>query len=174
MSLSLVNPTRFKPGRTPHNKGVTSSKKINLFKAGKEINCPKHGLHSRWRLCKGSNVQCLYCGRDWQRKRREENPIKYLLVDAKNHAKKKGILFDLTESDILTILSKQNGKCNLSGIEFDSANKFSLDKIDPNGDYTLSNVQLLLIDVNRMKTNLNQDRFLNLCYEITKKSKGRK
>jgi hypothetical protein len=170
MTTHVVNSTRFKPGHAPHNKGIETEKKLKkleLFRENRAIYCKNHGLHTSWRMHSDNNVQCKICSSQWAKKRREKKPIHYLLLDAKQHAKSKGISFNLTEADILYLLSKQANKCNLSGIKFDQDNKMSLDKIDPNGCYVLENVQLVIFDVNRMKTDLEQSRFLKLCHLIS-------
>lgn len=71
------------------------------------------------------------------------------------------------------LYEKQNGKCALTGLDIpfpqkvEDGNFPSLDRIDSNKGYIKGNVQWVHKDVNRMKWNLDQERFLNLCKLIT-------
>lgn len=74
-------------------------------------------------------------------------------------------MFDLVMGDIQFLLEKQNNRCALSGVSF-KEEMFSIDKINPFGNYTKFNIQLLTISVNRMKSNFPQDVFLRICANI--------
>ena len=139
--------------------------KMELFRNKKPIYCEKHGTHFRWREARPSNVSCLMCRAEWTKRKRVLDPIPFMLRDARGHAKKKGIAFDLSKNDILELLAKQKNKCALSGIDF-KVEMYSLDKINPSGNYTKDNIQLLTISVNRMKSNFSQDIFVMLCKSI--------
>lgn len=158
----------FKKGDIPHNKGIQNEivlKKIESFKNGQPIFCKKHDFHIEWRLHSHNNVQCKKCCKEIQIRDRKNNPIKYLIRDAKQHSKKKNLDFNITENDILNILIKQNNKCALSAISFDEE-KMSLDRIDSALGYIKDNVQLLTINVNIMKSNFEQDYFIKICEQI--------
>lgn len=90
----------------------------------------------------------------------------------------RGIPFSLTPQQIDNILINQDFKCNLSGIpitleislstkENRANNTASLDRIDSNKGYERGNIQFLHKTINIMKSNLDQDEFLNLCKMIT-------
>lgn len=177
---SNIIPGAFQKGSVPHNKGVQLpeiKKKVERIKLGLPINCKKHGDHDEWRLHTGNNVMCKLCSTEWQKARRERNPIKYMLIDAKQHAKKKGIEFLIDEKDILNLFQQQSGKCALTGLsliwELDFL-KPSLDKINPLKGYTIDNIQLVIFEVNRMKTNLCMDRFIHLCELVAGMSKKKR
>lgn len=180
---SNVIPGSFKKGNVPHNKGIQKAsvkKKVELLREGKAIECKKHGWHFEWRLHSGNNVQCKKCIKEWQQKAREDQPIKFLIKDAKQHAKKKKIEFNLTENDLIKVLLKQNNRCALSNISFEKE-KPSLDRINPNKGYVSGNVQLVTINVNIMKSNLEQNLFIDLCHKValskagkSRKKKGKK
>lgn len=141
---------------------MSKNKKLELFKNDKPIECKIHGVHTNWRIHSDNNVQCRVCATEWQRVARNKYPVKYMLKDAKQHAKTKNIIFDITEKDIEDLIINQDNKCALSGLSFDEY-KFSIDKIDSSGHYTKDNIQLLTIDVNRMKSNFDEDHFINIC-----------
>ena len=151
----------FKKGQVAHNLGVQKPHvvfKISLFLQGKPVPCKVHGYHLRWKM-RNRNVQCMDCCLDSQKRSRKLNPIKHLLKDARSRK----IGFDLDEDYIGKLLFLQGNRCALSGIEFGETVKPSLDRIDSSKGYTRGNVQLLCFEVNRMKTNLDEHRFIGLC-----------
>ena len=161
-------PGWFTKGSIPHNKDKQSGKvltKLAKLRAGEPIFCKTHGEHSDWRIHSDNNVQCNLCIRMWSQNRRSRNPIKTLLLDAK-HRK---LDFDLTEEGLASILAKQQNRCSLSGVVFDEDNKMSLDRIDSEKGYLEGNVQFVLLEINKMKTDLPQERFIELCCAIAGK-----
>lgn len=169
----------FFKGKTPPNKGKecpVKLKKIEKFKKNIPILCKVHGEHLEWRLHTGNNVQCKRCAAMWQRVAKKKSPLKIILKDARQHSKKRKIDFDIVLKDLEKIYESQKGACNLTGIKFSDQMPPSLDKIDPQKGYLVDNVQLVLIKVNIMKSNLKQDEFINLCKNVylKTKNKGRK
>jgi len=89
------------------------------------------------------------------------------------NAKLKGRRVDLTLEYLWELFESQDGKCALSGVELGpwiSNNKkqgrrmsASLDRINSEGDYVFGNVQWVHKDINRLKTNFSQSRFIELC-----------
>jgi hypothetical protein len=154
-------------------------KKVELFKSGLEILCKKHGSHKKWRLHTGNNVQCLYCASEWQMNQRRKNPLRFIFRDAKKHAESYKREFSISLLDLETLLELQKGKCSLTGIQFDINNPPSLDRINSKIGYILSNIQLILIQVNRMKSDFNESDFVNMCkkivaYSVKRKAQGKK
>jgi hypothetical protein len=148
------------------NKGLqskTTISKLEKFKANLPIYCKTHGEHLEWRLHSRNNVQCKKCTSDHAKKFRKENLFKKLIRDCKNRKHS----FDLDENFLKELLAKQNNKCALSGIEFSDVLIPSIDRIDSNLGYLKNNVQFILIDVNRMKSNFELNYFLMLCKKIS-------
>lgn len=92
----------------------------------------------------------------------------------KRHAKDKDREFDLTIEFLWSLYIKQNKKCALSGLEIifsrktkDKLTTASLDRIDSTKGYTQDNVQWVHKDINKIKQNLNQERFIELCELVT-------
>jgi len=86
---------------------------------------------------------------------------------------RRSINFNLTIEQVWQIYLNQQGKCALSGLDlrFDSTcdsrdGNASLDRIDSDRGYTIDNVQWVHKDVNLMKMDLNQSRFIDLCKAI--------
>lgn len=67
---------------------------------------------------------------------------------------------------IYELFHKQNGKCNISGIELDW-NTASLDRIDSSIGYTKDNVQWVHSIVNKMKLNMKDEELIKWCKLIT-------
>jgi hypothetical protein len=92
----------------------------------------------------------------------------------KHDAKKRGLSFDIDIKFIWDLFIKQNKRCALSDeiIDVGSGSKTknnrtaSLDRIDSNRGYTKDNVQWVTTNVNTMKWDLTQERFLSLVKKI--------
>lgn len=91
-------------------------------------------------------------------------------------AKKRSLTFSLSIEEAWDIFLKQNRKCALTGDEIGFANQekrtASLDRIDSSKGYIEGNVQWVHTSINRMKTNLNEDKFIELCKIITEYQNG--
>lgn len=167
----------FKSGSTPHNKGKKTShvkKKVDRFNAGLAIDCKKHGEHKKWRLHSSNNVQCSLCAAEWQVNKRKKDPLKFLLVDARSHAKSRNRIFDLNLIDLQLQIKMQNNMCVYTGEEFTENNLPSLDRIDSNKGYIKNNIQFVCIRVNKMKSDMTHDDFIGLCNKVSAMSKAGK
>lgn len=92
-------------------------------------------------------------------------------------AQNRNLEFSITIEYAWDLFLKQNRKCALTGLDLfmhvgDFKNRLvhgnaSLDRIDPTKGYTEDNIQWTLWDVNKMKQDLSQDKFLDLCEKIT-------
>lgn len=101
--------------------------------------------------------------------------LKHLLSSARSRAKKLNLAFDLTEDYLYELWNKQKGICALSGIPLTCnygegvvETNASIDKIDPQGGYTIGNVQLTCWAVNRMKGTMNNEQLLFFCENVVK------
>lgn len=102
----------------------------------------------------------------------DKNIIPYGFLNRfKNDAKKRGIEFNITETDILKILNKQNNKCPYTGISLsfgiDASNKncernASIDRIDRNKSYDINNIQIVHKVINMMKYTIPDSEFINI------------
>lgn len=93
-----------------------------------------------------------------------------ILTQIKLSAKERRKPFDLTIEDLETIWNAQDGKCFYTGIELtlpdNNRNKIynaSLDRTDSSRGYIKNNVHWVLKEVNIMKMDLPEGRFLELC-----------
>lgn len=98
---------------------------------------------------------------------------------------KKAILrnyrFEITMEYMWQLYLQQNRKCALSGldIEFNIGDKdtrkhsASIDRIDSQQGYIVGNVQWVHKDINKMKQNFPEDKFINYCGIIYNKNRGK-
>lgn len=93
----------------------------------------------------------------------------------RRNAKKRSIPFSIEAKDIYNLFIQQKEKCKLSGeeikLEITAENRSlqtaSLDRIDSNKGYTIDNVQWVHKDVNNMKWNMDNSKFIHWCKTIT-------
>ena len=114
--------------------------------------------------------------------------IKKIYKDMYHNAEKraKKLLIDITCDDIHEMYNKQNGKCALSGLQLSHETyayrdnehiinrmNISIDRINSNLGYTKDNVQLVGAIVNRMKTDLPDQEFINFCSIVAEFNKNK-
>jgi hypothetical protein len=98
--------------------------------------------------------------------------------NARQRARKRGIIFDLTENGLIEHMERINGKCELSGIAFnpsyDHSAKYahnpygvSIDRITPVDGYTPGNIRLVLTSVNFAINQWGFDAYLEVARAVT-------
>ena len=154
-----------------------NKKNIIRFRKDQKCSCLIHGSHNDFRSTKSTSsagivheyIKCLICERERGRKMRKKNPLSFMHAERKYHSKKNNKKFELTFNDILDIYSRQNGKCALTNITFGYVlNKPSIDRIDSKKGYLRQNCQLVIYDVNRMKSDLPLKEFKYQCNLVSK------
>lgn len=93
-----------------------------------------------------------------------------------NCAKERGIPVLITKEDALALFIEQDGKCSLSGVTLVMGLKdatASLDRIDSSLPYQKGNIQWVHKDINRMKLEMSQRAFIEMCEKITNHQKGK-
>lgn len=153
-------------GNIPINKGMQRKDilfKVDRYKQGLEIECKIHGLHKKWTLHSQNNVRCNLCAKDRQKISIDNDPIKFIYRYAKQRSKKVIKEFSISLEYLYTLINNQNNKCSLTGIKFTKEKKPSLDRIDSSKGYQEGNLQFTLIEVNAMKSNLELNKFIELC-----------
>ncbi len=84
----------------------------------------------------------------------------------------------ISADDLHTVWRQQKGRCALTGLRMVIAPKDcnmlrpSLDRIDPQGGYTVGNVSLVCSRANVMKGNLTTEQFRWMC-EVVVRNEGR-
>ena len=149
----------------------------------------KHG--SRWWLCR------CECGHEqviplsWlaskeiggcrtcKAKRQRRRAHKRVWNVIQSNARERGLDFQITQEYALSLLEDQGFRCALSGLpiciaesskgHLEGETTASLDRIDSSVGYLVGNVQWLHKHVNKMKWDLPQDRFIEVCRMIVDK-----
>ncbi len=130
----------------------------------------------RTRSVSGQNLirkratSCNMCG-----KAHEDIPLWYW-ASINRRCVKKQIEITVSIEYINEVLQKQNFKCALSDISigFSELNKdhnhttASIDRIDSSKGYVFGNIQWVHKDINKLKTNLPQDYFVELCTKVAR------
>jgi hypothetical protein len=92
------------------------------------------------------------------------------------NAKVRNLTFDVSIENLWKLYEQQNGKCALTGLQIDFAEKTtdpndaSLDRIDSNKGYVIDNLQWVHKDINKMKMELDEKRFIELCKLVSNKN----
>ena len=85
------------------------------------------------------------------------------------------IEWDLTIEQAWQIYDKQEGKCALTGIKMTWAKNvptnISIDRITPNGPYSMGNVQLVCRTINQSRGALEVDEYLDWCTKVANHAK---
>lgn len=149
--------------------------KLEIFKKYNYYDCKHHGRINTVIISeKRKTIICLLCSniaRKRGRKKDVENLEKYceyMFRGARQRSIEKNREITITAEDVKDLLIQQNKKCKLSGIEFDTSRSYkpSIDRIDSNKGYTKDNIQLICLIINKMKSNLNQKEFIEICMKI--------
>lgn len=122
-----------------------------------------------------SNEGCRSC----RLKHCDELHLRYF-NNLKLKAQSRGYSFDITPEYLCELFLQQERKCALSGLPIILARNYrdyknqsaSVDRINSSIGYEPGNVQWVHKDVNRIKQNLKQEYFLELCRRITHKRKS--
>jgi hypothetical protein len=97
----------------------------------------------------------------------------------KRNAQTRGIVFDVDITYVAFLWGVHGGRCSLSGVPIalpertGGAHTASLDRIDSSLGYVQGNLQWVHKDVQRMKMDLEQDRFVELCRLIATSAPAR-
>ena len=92
----------------------------------------------------------------------------------KTGAVTRNIEWDVSFEDLADLLIEQDFKCALSGVPIQAMeikNNASLDRIDSSKGYVAGNVQWVLVEINMMKQQYSQEKFIELCCAVANKDK---
>lgn len=138
--------------------------------------CGAEAIIERNGLVSGRRKICKNCNGKLQRDPSDVRQAYWSQV--KRGAKKRGIPFIITREQARILLVQQKHECALSGLSIGFADTVhdywhggstaSLDRIDHEGAYTISNVQWVHKKINKMKGVFSQEEFIKLCQLVTK------
>ena len=146
-----------------------------------EYKPPEEFNHAKKPHRANRDLRCKACKSKAAKERRMQryktDHLRRLLVErvaaAKDRAKKKGIYCDITLEEIQQLWEDQKGKCAISGLPMTYEmgkgrvhSNVSIDKKDPDKGYTISNIQLVCMAVNQMKSDMTTDTLIDYCRAI--------
>ena len=100
-----------------------------------------------------------------------------------NQARLRNFTVEITIQDAWDLFVKQDAKCELTGLplkfvnggrNLSSGSTASLDRIDSGVGYTKDNIQWVHKDVNQMKMDMDQNRFVEMCRLVVNNDDERK
>ena len=111
---------------------------------------------------------------EWEKKKKNpRDRVKQLYVGALNRSKTKNLPFDIDCQYLYELWLLQDGRCCVSGVEFDLErpdefghcrwNAPSLDRIKPELGYTKGNLRLVCYQVNAAMQHYGLDHFIEVC-----------
>lgn len=123
-------------------------------------------------LSHGETKRCDDCRRDAIGRGRVSFWTKVL-----RGAASRGIPVNITAEYAFGLLKQQGNRCALTGVEiavrYRSLTTASLDRIDSKRGYELDNIQWIHKDLNWMKRDLPQSRFIEWCRRVVRHADGR-
>lgn len=153
----------------PLSKGPQGNKKV-YWKV--VCDCGANSEVGAYPLLSGKSLGCYSCGR----KKLEVDAFNLLCKQIEYNAIQRGFEFSVAPVFLKRLLVKQNYVCALSGLPIEIATSgakhrrgettASLDRVDSSLGYTANNVQWLHKDINLMKLDLPQSRFVELCRKV--------
>lgn len=172
-------------GRLTVSNETKSVKKNKLFKC--VCDCGQERYYTKQNLLKG-NLRSCGCFKAESRGQVNQNWKGVGNISASLYgrikwiADRREIPFKVSIEYLAKLFEKQNGKCALSGLEITTPITWkdgrrrkdynaSLDRIDSSKPYIENNVQWVTKEINMMKQQFNQERFLDLCSTISQYNK---
>lgn len=83
-----------------------------------------------------------------------------------NGARSRGLSVDITLEDIYTRYVAQDRKCALTGELLTWDHNASVDRIDSTKGYSVDNIQIVSKEINMIKRNTDNQRFIELCKKV--------
>lgn len=141
------------------------------------LNCGKTVYYISYRLKSQNDIGCEQCKQKHRyiRLGKSHNNISGAYFSSvKIGAKQRNIEFDITIEDMYNLLTKQNYKCALTGVDITlprcwstsmdrTLRTASLDRKESNKGYTKDNIQWVHKSINMMKRDLPEEEFVNFC-----------
>jgi hypothetical protein len=132
--------------------------------------CGKEAIVSGGNLNKGTSKCCFDCGHNVYRGK-SEIPASWWIKQV-NQAASRGREWKITEEEAMLVMEKQQWKCTLTGLKIGfHPMTASIDRIDSDGHYEVTNIQWVFKPVNAMKFKYKQDYFIYLCHLIAENTK---
>lgn len=135
--------------------------------------CGKKHISTQSSLRRGLATKCFSCAT-----RKDIFGIpKHYLSELKKNAIDRNLEFTVSPEYLGNLIIKQNYKCSLSGLDIqfrinnNKTHTASLDRIDSKKGYIENNVQWVHKIVNKIKQDLNEKEFVQMCVFIAENTK---
>jgi len=143
-------------------------------------------------LKKGSSKSCGCLNLELKRSRSKSNHPAWkgfegisgrYIKNTKRGAKIRGLTFSVTAEQMWEKFVEQEGKCALTGKEIgfpvtrdmdDIQRTASIDRINSSHGYTIENIQWVHKDVNKLKQDFEESKFIELCEQVVSYNKANK
>ncbi len=111
-----------------------------------------------------------------------EDTVKYLVIQTRSRAKRRGLEHNLTEEWAAETLRKQKNKCARTGVELKPSrpdtgglrrthkHTASLDRVDSNKGYTTDNVEIVTYFYNSAKNKFTGEELEEMCKQVLEKA----
>lgn len=151
--------TKFIGHRT---KGQARSRSVRVW--GLICDCGKEYESSTELLKSGDCSSCGCQRQNFHKNSSSPTTLPRYLKHLRQDAKRRGREFNLNQEELSSLLEAQERKCALSGlpISFEDSSA-SLDRIQNDLGYSISNVQWVHRKVNYMKNTLEEGEFIRIC-----------
>lgn len=165
--------------RYEHKKSKTGGLKQEV-----QCKCGFRRFLELYQLKSGKTKKCMMCASfDRLEVHRNILPIRYA-KRIESEATKRGLFYDLSLDYLCDLYEKQGSRCALSGVTldmplvnisryekaktFENTKNFtaSLDRIDSSKGYVVGNVQWVHKNVNKMKMDLEEEKFFSIVKQI--------
>ena len=109
-----------------------------------------------------------------------DNILSRMYKGCRNRARKLGVEFSISKSDLIMLNNQQDGRCAVTGVTLNwepvqrlrgaqrkcPFDRVSIDRIDPTKGYTQDNIQLVTEAANRIKGTSTMHELLDTCRKI--------
>ncbi len=137
------------------------------------IGCGKESLNYKNNIVYGKSAGCRLCyrrrylgnkGTNWRGYKDIPATVVSRMVF---NAKARNLEVKVGIKDLQNLWEKSKGICTLSGLQIEIGKTASLDRIDSHQPYVLDNLQWVHKDIQKMKNDLPQERFVELCHVVS-------
>jgi uncharacterized protein (DUF983 family) len=146
--------------------------KKSLNKISKEVGCDHKSVANYLNIHKLDHLKPYHGLKNQEHKgwRGYKEISRTYWNSVKTGARNRNIPFNIKIEQVWNLYVKQNKKCKLSGLDIgfiaSKDNTASLDRIDSSKGYEINNVQWVHKDLNTMKWDLPQEKFIEMCKHV--------
>lgn len=172
---SIANHGRSKEYTDAIAKGLHYCYDCETAKPAEEFSIKKRSWTGRSRRCRECTLKYQWIGNCNGTERDAIGFAKYALNQCRHKCRRNGTRFDLT---LEFLVDKLTNGCEVTGLPFNFKDKRcpfgpSLDRIKPQGDYTMDNVRVVCLAYNLGRSNWSDRDMLTIARALVSKSRAR-